>query len=221
MREIEAVLFDVDGTLLDTREFIYQAYKHTLRAHGLSAISLDEIVHVMNMGKSLQESYHYFSPLDDLSKLCETHRSFQTQHLSLVVPFPNTQETLKKLRDAGVKIAAITTRSKRTSVKTLEISGIVGYFDVIISGEDVEMSKPHPEGLLKALKCLNIQPEKAVMVGDTEADIIAGKGARIKTIGVSYGFQGPKIVESKPDFILDDIADVIPLVLFPPSSLSL
>src|SRR5947209_1190792 len=95
MRGIEAVLFDVDGTLLDTREFIYQAYKHTLQAHGLSAISLDEIVRVMNMGKSLQESYHYFSLLDDLSELYETHRSFQTQHLSLVVPFPNTQETLK------------------------------------------------------------------------------------------------------------------------------
>jgi pyrophosphatase PpaX len=212
MKKIEAVLFDVDGTLLDTREFIYQAYRHTLQSHGLPVRSLDEIAVIMSTGKSLQESYRYFSPTYDIGKLCETHRTFQAENLSLSVPFPNTHKTLKELKDAGVKTAAITTRSKRTSIKTLATSGLADYFDVILSGEDVERPKPHPEALLKVLKQLEIQPEKAVMVGDTEADILAGKSAGTKTIGVSYGFHGFKIAEVNPDFIIDDIADLLPVV---------
>jgi len=212
MKKAKAVLFDVDGTLLDTRELIYQAFRHTLKNHGLPVRSLDEITVIMSTGKSLEESYRFFSPTYDMDKLCETHRTFQTEHLYLSVPFPNTHKTLKKLKDAGIKTAAITTRSTRTSIQTLATSGIADCFDVILSREDVEMPKPHPEALLKALKLLEIQPEKAVMVGDTEADILAGKSAGTKTVGVSYGFHGLKIAEVNPDFIIDDIIDLLPIV---------
>jgi len=218
MRKIDAALFDVDGTLLNTAEFVYQAFVYTFQAHGLTWRSIDEIAAVM--GKPLEECYRPFSASKDISELCETHRSFQAENLHLSVPFPNTQETLKRLKDAGVKIAAVTTRSKRTSIITLEMGGIMGYFDVIISGEDVEQPKPHPEPLFKALQQLEVRPEKAVMIGDTEADILAGKKAKVMTIGVSYGFHGSHIAGSKPDFIVGDIADIIPILLFEPDSSS-
>jgi len=89
----------------------------------------------------------------------------------------------------------------------------MGYFDAIISGEDVEHPKPHPESLFKALQQLEVRPEKAVMIGDTEADILAGKNAKVRTIGVSYGFHGSHIAGSKPDFIIGDIANLIPILL--------
>ncbi len=216
MRKIDAALFDVDGTLLNTAEFVYQAFVYTFQTHGLTWRSTAEIATVM--GKSLEECYRPFSASEDIGELCETHRLFQAENLHLSVPFPNTQETLKRLKDAGVKIAAVTTRSKRTSIKTLELAGITGYFDAIISGEDAEHPKPHPEPLFKALQQLEVRPEKAVMIGDTEADILAGKNAEVKTIGVSYGFHGSHIAESKPDFIIDDIADIIPIILPDPNS---
>ena len=211
MRKIDAALFDVDGTLLNTAEFVYQAFVYTFQTHGLTWRSTAEIAAVM--GKSLEECYRPFSASEEISELCETHRSFQAENLHLSVPFPNTQDTLKRLKGAGVKIAAVTTRSKRTSIKTLELAGITGYFDAIISGEDAEHPKPHPEPLFKALQQLEVRPEKAVMIGDTEADILAGKNAEVKTIGVSYGFHGFHIAGSKPDFIIDDIADIIPIIL--------
>src|SRR5947199_668617 len=119
MSEVEAALFDIDGTLLNTAEFVYQAFVHTFQTHRLPWRSSDEIAAVM--GKPLEEIYRHFSLYPDMSELCETHRSFQAVNLHLSVPFPNSRETLKRLKDAGVKIAAITTRSKRTSIKTLEL----------------------------------------------------------------------------------------------------
>lgn len=211
MKKIEAVLFDIDGTLLNTAEFVYQACEFTFRAHRLPMRSRDEMALVM--GKPLEECYRHLSPDGDAYQLCETHRSFQAENLHLSAPFCNTLETLRRLKEAGIKIAAITTRSKRTSIKTLEAGGIANYFEVVISGEDIQHPKPHSEPLLKALQQLKIMPEKAVMVGDTDADILAGKSAGTKTIGVSYGFLGPRIADSNPDFLVSDIADVVPIIL--------
>jgi pyrophosphatase PpaX len=211
MRKIHAALFDVDGTLLNTAEFVNQAFVHTFQTHGLPRKSFDEVAALM--GKPLEEMYRRISASEDVSELCETHRSFQIENLHLSVPFANTQETLRRLKDAGIKIAAVTTRSRRTSIRTLEIGGILEYFDAVLSGEDVGNPKPHPEPLMKALQQLRVQPEKAAMIGDTEADILAGRKATVMTIGVSYGFQGPRIAGSKPDFIVEDIADVISILL--------
>ena len=132
-------------------------------------------------------------------------------HLSTL--FPNTKNTLDKIKETGIKTAAITTRSQRTSVHTLELAHIKDKIDVVISGEDGEKHKPHPEPLLRALRQLRVEPEKAVMVGDTDVDILAGKNARTKTIGVTYGFHGKRIIESNPDYVVDDISEIIPIIL--------
>ncbi|MEK7450986.1 MAG: HAD-IA family hydrolase [Patescibacteria group bacterium] len=212
MKELEAVLFDVDGTLLNTKEFIYQAYEHTFKSHNLPSVPREELDGVM--GKLLEDCYKHFVPSSqDLMILCETHRTFQTKNLHLSVPFPNTKDTLNKIKKAEIKIAAITSRSQRTSTHNLELAGIKDRIDVVISAEDVTRIKPHPEPLLKALKQLGVKPEKAVMVGDTDADILAGKNAKTKTIGVTYGFHGKRIVESNPDYVVDDIAEIIPIIL--------
>lgn len=211
MKEVEAVLFDVDGTLLNTKQFIYSAYNHTFQVHNIPPISKDKLDEVM--GKPLEECYRHFAPSYDTELLCETHRTFQTENLDLSIPFPNTINTLDKLKESGIKTAAITTRSRRTSLHTLELASIRDKIDVVISGEDVAEKKPHPAPLLEALNQLEVAPENAIMVGDTNVDVLAGKNANTKTIGVTYGFHGNKVVESNPDYIVDDIADIIPIIL--------
>ena len=79
MRKIDAALFDVDGTLLNTAEFVYQAFVYTFQTHGLTWRSIDEIAAVM--GKPLEECYRPFSASKDISELCETHRSFKAENL--------------------------------------------------------------------------------------------------------------------------------------------
>ena len=79
------------------------------------------------------------------------------------------------------------------------------YFDVIVAADDVVNPKPHKDHLLVALEYLKIQPEEAFMVGDTENDILAGKNAGVKTVGVTYGWMGKDIAKHKPNYVIDDM----------------
>jgi len=211
MHEFKAVLFDLDGTLLDTKEFIFQAYEYTLDKHGLPAKDRSEIAALI--GKPLGTVYDILVPGADKNGLCDTHRLFQSEHLDLSKPYPGTKKTLETLKFSGLKLAVVTTRAKATAVKTLELAHVLEYIDHVVGLEDVVNLKPHPEPLLKALDRLGEEPVNAVMVGDADVDVLAGKNAGTATIGVTYGFHGKTIINSEPDWVVDDIEEIIPLVL--------
>jgi pyrophosphatase PpaX len=203
LNTVQAILFDVDGTLLDTREFIYQAFEHTFQQHHLPMVSRDNLA--ARLGQSLESIYECMVPSHNCHLLCDTHRSFQENNLHLSVLFPHVETTLTALQKRGIRLAVVTTRSRRTSVRTLENAGIARFFEVVVSGEDVTNLKPDPEPLRYALTKLGIAPDQAVMVGDTAADVLAGKSAGTRTIAVTYGFGGPMIRQYNPDFVIDDI----------------
>lgn len=212
MSKIKAIVSDVDRTLLDTEQFIFQAFLYTLSKYSLPPITREEL-NVL-MGKSLEVCYETFAPNLPNKDLTETHRLFQLQNLHLATPFPNTLSTLKRLHDQGVKIAAVTTRSRRTSEKTLQLAGLMPYLTTVISQEDIPPTelKPHPRPILLALERMTITPSDAIMIGDANEDIEAGKRAGTKTIGVTYGSLGKLISESRPDYTIDDIAELTNIV---------
>ena len=207
---IKAVIFDIDGTLLDTTEFIYKAFEHTLKQFGLSSISRNEIKPLM--GQTLNDCYISLAPQIDTSILVESHRKFQENNLSLVIPYRHTAAVLSLLKSKGLKLIAITTRSKRTSLSTLKLTEILDYFDLVLSEEDTLKPKPDPEGIEKVLKIFQIKKVDAIFVGDTESDMLAGKNAGVKTIGATYGFHGKSIEDHNPDFLVDDIKEILPIV---------
>ena len=206
---IEAVLFDVDGTLLDTFEFIYGAFEHAFAVHRIPPLTRKQISGIM--GGPLEEVYATMAPSHNAALLAETHRMFQSENIRLSSLFPSTLEVLDHLQQCGFLMAAITTRSIRTSVRSLEATGIAHYFGVIISAEDVSLLKPHPEPLLKALDVLGAKPAEAIMVGDTPADIMAGKNAGTKTIAALYGFSGERLLATNPDYAIRDLRELLAL----------
>ena len=109
-------------------------------------------------------------------------------------------------------MAAVTSRSKKTSHQTLKDSGIFDFFETVISVEDTENLKPHPEPLLKALADMGELPQRAVMIGDSHLDIEAGKAAGTKTIRVTYGFHKEKLNDPEPDYLIYDIKDLLDLL---------
>lgn len=207
--EPKAVLFDIDGTILDTFDFVFLAVKYTLRKLNFN---VSKKLLMEAAGKPLLEYYQFILPNEDHEKLAQTHRDFQNDKHTLAKLFPNVKKVLKKLKKENIKIAGVSNRSKLSLIKSLKTAGIFELFDTIVFIEDVERPKPHKDHPNKALELLGVDRKSAIMVGDTENDILAGKNAGIKTVGVTYGWIGKNIKNSKPDFVIDDIEE-LPKVL--------
>lgn len=210
---MKAVFFDVDGTLIDTLHFVWAAFEHATSQYGLRSITPQDVVAMQGAG--LADCYRIIDPNCNVEVMMAAHRDFQSKNLDLAVAFPNSLSTLKLLKQNGIHTAAITSRGQ-TAQPTLELTGLSTYLDLIIGSEDVENLKPHPEGINKALAHFALPPLDACMVGDTIVDIQAGKNAGVHTVGVTYGFYAPDALrESKPDFLIGDIQDILPLVSTP------
>jgi pyrophosphatase PpaX len=208
-----AALFDVDGTLLDSTDYVIGAIEHVLRRHERTPPPRQQIG--VTLGPALADCYRALAPGLDPVVLCAEHRAWQKERVQTMAihPYPRAIETLRALRDAGVRCAAVTARSKASSLGTLENAGLAGLMEFLLSAEDTPRTKPHPDPLLLALERMRLPASQAVFVGDTEADIVAGRAAGIATVGVTYGFFGETIAACKPDHLIRDIAELTPLLL--------
>ena len=211
MKEIKAVLFDLDGTLLDTREYVYAAYNHVLNINNYPQVSPEKIDPVM--GIALEECYRHFTGVDEVADFCDQHRNFQLVNSHLVKKFEDTSQTLDRLKDAGLKLGVVTTRSRSTTDDVLSKNGLTNYFETVIAKSDVVNLKPHPESILKALSNLNVDPIESIMIGDTDFDIQAGKAAGASTIGVTYGYFGTRIADFAPDHVAGNMREIARIIL--------
>lgn len=207
MSEIRAILFDVDGTLLDSTDFIYSAFEYAFDTHGIARLSREEMR--LDIGCPLDEVYSLMVPGCDTHVLTESHRRFQERNLNLIQLFSDTIPVLEELKGRSFKLGAVTTRSRRTSVRSLEVHDIAKYFDIVVSAEDVSNLKPHPEPVEKALSRIKVEPIHAMMVGDTAADILAGKNAGTKTVAALYGFGGESLRALKPDYAIQRLSEIL------------
>ncbi len=148
----------------------------------------------------------------DTEKLINAHREFQYRSYNLAKLFPNALATLKSLKAKNYQLAAVTSRSNKTSHQTLVDAGIFELFDTIISFEDAKALKPDPAPLLQALENLSEIPENAVMIGDSHLDIEAGKNAQTKTIRAVYGFNTENLHSPEPDYIIKDISELLKIL---------
>ncbi len=206
---IKAILFDIDGTILDAHEFIYSAFEYTFKKYDHT---VDPELIAKASGKPLVEFYQSVLPDADFELLAQTHRDFQEDKHHLAKPFFSVIETFKALKKRNIELAAVSNRTSLSLIKSLKTHDVYQFFDVVLGFDDVENPKPHPEQLLKALKMLKVNKSEAIMVGDTQKDILAGKAAGIKTVGVTYGFIGEKIKDSHPDFVIDNIEQLLKMV---------
>jgi pyrophosphatase PpaX len=209
MKPLSAVMFDVDGTLLDTRDFVMKAYDYTLdyvSAQPDKALRDDLLKKLF--GKPLTECYEVLVPGGDIVQLCRIHDEFQNNNLSMVLPFPNVARTIAHFKGRGVKVAAVTNRYRSSTETILEVQGLDVMMDYVIGFEDVANPKPHPEMLHKTLTYFGVEPDEAVMVGDSEWDIQAGRNAGTRTVGVRTGFHPEVMERENPDFVFDDMFEM-------------
>lgn len=203
--------FDGDGTLLDTYDLIYKAFLATIEEHKLEKKTKAEID--ATMGFPLTACYEVLAPGKNIEQLCQTHRDFQAKNPELIKPFPNTLAALNELKNEGVKLTLITARTRDSAIANIERTGIEPFIDLVVGGEDVSQPKPDPEGIIRATGHLKGTLYRATMAGDSGVDIQAGQWAGVKTIAAAYGFEGPKIALNHPDYTVNDIAQMVPIIL--------
>lgn len=206
---INTVLFDLDGTLIDTNELIISSFMHTLNHYYPEQYKREDVLAFM--GPPLYDTFVQMDK-ERVHEMIDTYRTHNlSHHDELVTEFASVFETVKWLHDQKYKLAIVTTKQINTVMLGLKLTKLDQFFDVIVAIDDVQHAKPHPEPVEKALVLLNAQPEEAVMVGDNHHDILSGKNAGTKTAGVAWSAKGREHIASyEPDVILEEMKDLIP-----------
>ncbi|MDC3412264.1 pyrophosphatase PpaX [Aquibacillus sp. 3ASR75-11] len=208
---IRTILFDLDGTLIDTNELIIASFEHTLAIHTDRSYAREEIVEFI--GPPLKDSFETINA-NQVDQMIETYREHNlSHHDDYVTAYPTVVETIYALKQAGYKLGVVTTKMRKTVNMGLQLTGLQKAFDVVITLDDVTHAKPHPEPILTALTALDGNAASTIMVGDNYHDIEAGQNAGTRTAGVAWSIKGKSKLESyKPDYMLEQMSDLITLL---------
>ncbi|HDR8471948.1 TPA: pyrophosphatase PpaX [Bacillus cereus] len=208
---INTVLFDLDGTLINTNELIISSFLHTLNTYYPNQYKREDVLPFI--GPSLHDT---FSKIDEskVEEMITSYREFNHDHHDeLVEEYETVYETVRELKKQGYKVGIVTTKARQTVEMGLQLSKLDEFFDVVVTIDDVEHVKPHPEPLQKALELLDAKPEEALMVGDNHHDIVGGQNAGTKTAAVSWTLKGRAYLEAyKSDFMLNKMSDLLPIL---------
>lgn len=208
---INTLLFDLDGTLIDTNELIIQSFLHTLEKYYPKQYKREDVLPFI--GPTL---YDTFVNMDEnnVEEMIQTYRTFNHEkHDSLVTEFEGVFDTIKQLHEMGFKLGIVTTKMRHTVTMGLKLTKLDQFFDVVVTLDDVKNAKPDPEPIFLALEKLQAKPEETIMVGDNYHDILAGKNAGTLSAGVAWSIKGvDHLNEYNPDFMLMHMSDLLKIV---------
>jgi pyrophosphatase PpaX len=206
--DIDTVLFDLDGTLINTNELIIASFLDTLKRYAPGRYGREDIVEWI--GEPLRESFVRVDP-ERADEMVEAYRKHNLEHHDrFVEEYPGVFDTIRILHEQGMKLAVVTTKRRKTAEMGLKIGRLSPFFDVIVPLDEVSKAKPDPEPIHRALELLDSISEKTMMVGDSPSDIQAGKNAGTYTAGVAWAIKGADVLRAlAPDVMLETMPDLL------------
>lgn len=211
---IRAIVFDLDGTLIDSRRDIAASANHALGVHGFPRLPSAEIESYVGDGaRTLLARAARLDESDPrLDPLLETFLDYYTAHpLDGTTLLPGARETLEAL--LCLKLGLCTNKARRTTLAVLDGLHLTSYFRAVSAGGDHPEKKPHPRPVLALAEALEVSPNEMVMVGDGAQDVLAGRAAGAITVGVRGGIQGTeRLLAARPDHVIDSLHELAPLV---------
>lgn len=204
------IFFDLDGTIVDSREAYYEAARTTFQAMGQAPPETKTALEIPRMLERNQPINHIIKgdSLKFLQVYLKTYYSITTEKTKLLPNVSNALETLSR----RAKLALVTMRAfpKESIIKELECFRIAKYFTHVMTALDTHKPKPSPEAIIESVKVLDVRICDCIIVGDSISDIRAGKAAGAKTVAVLSGlFSRQELAEENPDLIIKD-ATVLP-----------
>ena len=205
-------IFDFDGTLGDTTGIILTTMAATFKAMGQPPLS--EARYRSVIGLPLEKCFSALLPLDEEGEAAYAaayRRMFDELNKEGVVTlYPGVLETLEKLNEQGVRLAIASSRHRHTLVRYISELGLEPLIEMTVGADDVTKAKPDPQPVNIVLEALGVPAEETVMVGDAPFDILMGRAAGCRTVGVTYGNGTAEDLEAAgADFLADKFSDIL------------
>lgn len=226
---IKLIIFDLDGTLADTRIDITNAVNHAIEPYGIKPLTTKDTVSLVGVGiTKLMEKIienrrqpktigscncmEQFKPIDRDALVSKFLEYYSEHLLDNTTAYPGVKEILPILK--GYKKAVVSNKREALSVKLLDDLGLLESLDLVVGSDTTPERKPSPLPILYVLSKLNIYNKEAAIVGDSHFDIEAGKRANIKTIGVTYGYGAAESLRGADSLIgsMDELQNVLVLL---------
>ncbi|MGH8353093.1 MAG: phosphoglycolate phosphatase [Pseudomonas sp.] len=212
------VMFDLDGTLVDSVPDLAAAIDSMLSALGKSAAGVERVRDWVGNGarvlvrRALAGGLEHAAVAEDEAEraLALFMEAYADSH-ALTEVYPGVLETLKWLKKQGVELALITNKPERFVAPLLDALKLGRYFRWIIGGDTLPQQKPDPAALLYVMQLAGVSAEQALFIGDSRNDVLAAKAAKVRCVALSYGYNhGRPIHEESPTLVVDDLRELLP-----------
>jgi phosphoglycolate phosphatase len=211
-KKIKGVIFDLDGTLIDSFQAIYLGFRHAYEQMGKQPLTYDEVKSVVGYGLS-----HTFRELLGEDRVPEALRLFRQRYEEIfrenTFLLPEVREVVQKLHSRDIRLAIATNKLGRFSREIMRHFGLEGCFLAIVGDEDVAKNKPHPEMVFFAIDKMKLSREEVAFIGDSLVDIETGRNAGVPVFSVPTGVTPIEDLEKAcPARILNGLADLLGIV---------
>ncbi|QIB49900.1 phosphoglycolate phosphatase [Pseudomonas sp. OIL-1] len=213
----QLVMFDLDGTLVDSVPDLAAAVNHMLGQRGRAPASLEQVGDWVGNGapvlvrRALAGSVDHAGVDDDEAEaaLQVFLQAYGGAH-ELTTLYPGVAECLDWLQHQGLKMAVVTNKPQRFVAPLLAEMGIAGFFEWLIGGDTLPVKKPDPAALLHVMRLAQVEPEHSLFIGDSRNDVLAARAAGVRVVAVPYGYNhGRPIAEENPDLLVDSLDALI------------
>jgi pyrophosphatase PpaX len=203
------ILFDLDGTLIDSIRLILDSYHHAMRCNGLAARTDEHWLGGLGTPLKVQFAEWQDDPVM-LEALIATYREYNlANHDSMVTVYPGVVDAIRTIRAAGVRTGLVTSKNRPGALRGLGLAGLVDMMDVLVCADEVTNPKPHPEPVEKAVTILNGDVGETIYVGDSIHDMQSGRAAGVRTAAALWGPFGRSHLDgAAPDFWLETPAEL-------------
>jgi len=211
IKHYDAVIFDVDGTLTSTNELIFASFNHIYEKYFGKKATDEEIIALF--GPTEDIIIDRLFP-DNHEQVKEDYYAFYEAHHEMAALYPGIRELLHALKARGTILGIFTGKGRRAAIITLKMFGLFGYFDLIITGDEVVNHKPDGEGIFKFFEQFPLDKDKVLMVGDAPPDIIASRQAGIRIASVVWdSYAKDEVMELNSDYIFHTVQELSAFLL--------
>lgn len=212
-----SLVFDLDGTLVDTAPDLIRALNFVLTEDGMPPISADIIGSLVGRGARMMimralEHHGLDASQGHVDRLVDSFITFYGAHIAVDSRiFPGVVETLMALKDNGWALSVCTNKKQDLALALLDALGLQSFFNAICGGDYFAVAKPDPRHLTGTILRAASNMDHALMVGDSQTDILTAKAAGIPVVGVTFGYCEQPIETYTPDFIISDFSQLLPI----------